>query len=478
MTAFVRRPECCLLVMLFTISPAALADMQLNGVIATENYLGLKNAEFYNFRNANLLRLKIKANPSEQVAALADIELRNTNFTAVQTISDLWDRGSVDPVSWRINEAYLDIYGFLFNSDAVTLDIRAGKQNIAWGEADGFNPTNNFDPYNLENPLDFKEHLGNVALRATFTIADELLTVEGVVAPRFLPAVLPVELFIGDNPLDNPLVPAIDPKMLALLESLNTDLVGPDNDAIHTIDPEWNAGNTMAGTRLKWSLLDVDMSLSYFHGRDSIPVLGASQGVFASSTEDGCPIEGRGCLIITGVELVFPEMDVLGFDFRADVWGIGVWGEMGLVFPHSLVAVTTVAGGEMARINVVDDQPFTKWTLGAEYTFVGGWYLNLQWVHGFFTEHSGHDLHDYLFLVFRKSLLNERLKLELALGGELDATRGRNNLAGLLEATIAYQPFDGAEVLIGYVMTRGESGTSLEMFEPLDQVFLRFKAEF
>ncbi|HUU00292.1 MAG TPA: DUF1302 family protein [Myxococcota bacterium] len=473
-----KRLECCLLLMLFAICPAALADMELNGVIATENYLGLKKAEFYNFRNANLLRLKIKAHPAKQVAALADIELRNTNFTAVQTISDLWDRGSVDPVSWRINQAYLDIYGFLFDSDAVTLDIRAGKQNIAWGEADGFNPTNNFDPYNLENPLDFKEHLGNVALKATFTIADELLTIEGVVAPRFLPAVLPVELFIGDDPLNNPLVPAIDPQMLALLESLNTDLVGPDNDAIRTLAPGWNAGNIMAGARIKWLLFDIDMSLSYFHGRDSIPVLGGSLGEFASSADQGCPIEGRGCLIITGVDLVFPKMDVLGFDFRADVWGIGVWGEAGLFFPQGLTAITTVAGGEMARIKVIDDQPFTKWTLGAEYTFTGGWYLNLQWVHGFFTEHSGHDLHDYLFAVFRKSLLSERLKFELTLGGELDTTRGRDGLAGLLEATVSYQPFDGAEVLLGYIMTRGEGGTGLDMFEPLDQVFLKFTAEF
>ena len=163
------------LLALLLVTPGAVrADMELNGAIATENYLGIKKGEFYNFRNANLFLLKVKATPSEQVSAFANLELRNTNFTQVELIGDLWDRSTVEPVSWRINQAFVDFYGFLLDSDALTLDLRVGKQNIAWGEADAFNPTNNFDPYNLENPLEFEERLGNVAMKATLTIADEV----------------------------------------------------------------------------------------------------------------------------------------------------------------------------------------------------------------------------------------------------------------------------------------------------------------
>jgi len=142
-------------------SQAAWAGMELNGVVGTENYLGTHQGEFFDFRNANWFQLKIKADPHEQVAVHANLELRNTNFTQVQTIDELWDRGTLEPVSWRINEAYMDVFGFLLDTDWAVLDLRAGKQVLGWGEADGFNPSDKFDPLNLENPLDFKEKLGN-----------------------------------------------------------------------------------------------------------------------------------------------------------------------------------------------------------------------------------------------------------------------------------------------------------------------------
>jgi hypothetical protein len=452
------------------------ADMEINGAIATENYLSLKEGEFYDFRNANLFRLKVKAKPSDQVTAFGDIELRNTNFTQIEFIGDLWDRGTVDPVGWRINEAYVALYGFLLDSDALTLDLKAGKQNIAWGEADAFNPTNNFDPYNLENPLEFDQRLGNVALKATLTVADELFILEGVLAPRFLPAVLPVDLFLGDDPFDNPLMPSLNPDKLDLG---GMDLVPPGNQAIRTFAPPWDLDNLMAGLRLKWSMLGFDWSVSYFHGRDTIPAPSNSFGEVKSSREDGCPRDGTSCVIVTGVNLEYPRIDVIGFDFRGGIGDVGVWGEVGLIFPRAITGSIRVEGlGEVAQLLIVEDDPFAKWTVGAEYTFKGGWFFNLQWVHGFFTEQTGHDLHDYLFLVLRKSFLNERLKIETSLGGELDATRGRRALGGLFHALLSYKPFDGAEVVLGYVMARGEDRVSIEMFEPLDQAYLKIRADF
>jgi len=464
-------------VLLLLAPGGALAEMELNGAIATENYLGIKEGEFYNFRNANLFQLKVKAQPSDQVTAFGDIELRNTNFTQVEFVGDLWDRAMVDPVSWRINEAYVALYGFLLDSDAAILDLRVGKQKIAWGEADGFCPTNNFDPYNLENPLEFEDRLGNVALKATLTVGDELFIVEGVVAPRFLPAVLPVDLFLGDDPFSSPLMPPLGPDQLNLG---GMDLVLPENNFIRAFAPPWDLDNIMSGVRVKWAMLGFDWSLSYFRGRENIPAPAATFGKIGSTREEGCPEEGVSCLIVTDVSLKYPRIDVIGFDFRGGLGDVGVWGELGVFFPRKMDLGISVDGfpGPTPEFAIIEEDPFAKWTLGAEYTFKGGWFFNLQWVHGFFTEQTGHALHDYLFLVFRKTFLNDKLKIELSLGGELDTTRGRNAVGGLFSALLSYKPFDGAEVVLGYVMARGEDRVSIEMFEPLDQTYLKIRADF
>ena len=66
----------------------------------------------------------------------------------------------------------------------------------------------------------------------------------------------------------------------------------------------------------------------------------------------------------------------------------------------------------------------------------------------------------------------------MSLGGELDTNLGNNTMGWLAGIDMAYKPFDGIEMKLGYVMARGEYGTSLEVFEPLDQVYLKITAVF
>ncbi|MBN2498678.1 MAG: hypothetical protein JXR96_29070 [Deltaproteobacteria bacterium] len=479
-----KTPLYWLLVVLSVVLPGPLrAGMELNGAIATENYLGVREGEFYNFRNANLVQLKLGAHPAEEVAAFANLELRNTNFTGIQTVDDLWDRGSLDPISWRINEAYVDLYGFLLNGELFALDLRAGKQVLGWGEGDGFNPSNPLDPFNLENPLDFKARIGNVGLKATLTVGEEWFSVEGVVIPRFLPAVVPVDLFIGDDLLNNPLMPSFDPAGMLPPELAGLDLLvlQPGYEALLTDTPGAELANVMGGARVRWAIAGFDWTVSYAHGRQSLPV---PKTVHATAGVDGCPEGAENCLAVAldEIRLIYPEIEVLGFDLRGDLGGVGLWGEVAVVFPRAvdteIVTGVPLLGEMRAELVAIEEEPFTKWVLGAEYTFPGGYYFNLQWVHGFFAEMTGHKLHDYLFFIFRKSILADRLKFELALGGELDTTLGRRSLGGLGNLLITYKPFDGSEVALGYVMARGEDGTTLEMFEKLDQVYLRFRADF
>lgn len=457
--------------LLLLLAPAAGAGVELGGSLGVENYLGLRHGDFYDFRNANWVRLELRLQPSDQSDALADFELRNTNFTQVQTVDQLWDRGSLDPVQWRVNQAYATLYGFLFDSDALTLDLRIGKQVLGWGKADGFNPSNLFDPLDLENPLDLRKHLGNVGLRATFTIAEEAAVLEAVVAPRFLPSLLPVELFLGDNPLDSPLMPRLPAQAQQLIEQLGLAVVPPQAQQMVLQRPAFSAGEVLAGARLAFTLFASDWSLSYFHGRDNVPAVAGSRARIASGSDAGCPDPGSSCLLVDEVSLNYPRLDVVGLNFRTDLWGMGLWGEAALVLPAGQRAPLQVSGLDGGSIEVISDEPFVKWVVGGEYTFSGGWYVNLQWLHGFFTEQTGHALHDYLFLVLRQSFLSERVKVELTLGGELDTTRGHRALGGVLIAEVSYQPSEAVFVVLGYALARGQDDTTLSLFEPLDQLY-------
>lgn len=73
------------------------------------------------------------------------------------------------------------------------LDLRIGQQRIAWGRADGLNPTDFFTPhdYVVMLPLEEDQRLSVAAVRADFGIAtNQILQI--VVQPGFRPSRLPI----------------------------------------------------------------------------------------------------------------------------------------------------------------------------------------------------------------------------------------------------------------------------------------------
>jgi hypothetical protein len=66
----------------------------------------------------------------------------------------------------------------------------------------------------------------------------------------------------------------------------------------------------------------------------------------------------------------------------------------------------------------------------------------------------------------------------VVLGGELDTTRGRRSMGGLASAQISYKPWDGVDFTVGYAIAGGQDRVTLEVFEPLDQVYLKVRADF
>lgn len=90
---------------------------------------------------------------------------------------------------FQLREAYAD----LFLGD---FDLRAGQQIIAWGRADGINPTNNLTPkdYFVRSPEPDDMHLGNFLLRGRYTIKSRI-RLEGIWVPVYRHSVYRFDLF-------------------------------------------------------------------------------------------------------------------------------------------------------------------------------------------------------------------------------------------------------------------------------------------
>jgi hypothetical protein len=97
------------------------------------------------------LRLRLHTDVSENIAAEVSGDFRLYGDSAISTIDDLTDPATFYMTDAFIWEAYLDIYGLGIDG----LDVRIGKQRIAWGTADKMNPTDNLNPYDLANIFDF-----------------------------------------------------------------------------------------------------------------------------------------------------------------------------------------------------------------------------------------------------------------------------------------------------------------------------------
>lgn len=456
---------------------------------------------YFDYRNANSLFLNLSAKVSKNLSGVARVQFRNINFSRATVSNDLQDYGQVLPLSVRLYEMYID-----FLELAEWFDLRVGQQRIAWGKALAFNPTDNLNPFNLENPLDFQERLPTPAIKASFYMGEHV-TLTLVAQPYYVPAVLPISLFRDVATIDfdfNSLVPKG-----FKLEKVNS------SEKVQQVD--FNIENMQAAGKLSFVFDKVSFALSYFWGRLYVPIPSSSN---LTATKLGKTDPVTGDINVTtdvDVQLVFPRVHVIGFDFSTSLGPVGVWAEVGLFLPHQSFALEitqSIAPNLVAndpeqskRLNPLSKEPFCpapkagekkacpdsfpstpypKVTVGLEYTFPGGFYFNLQYLFGFFNEQALDKLHHFAFLVIRQPFWRDRLMLQITLGGEMDATptsgdKGDGSsvgLAFLVNAELQFRPFDSGLITLGGVVGRGNKGTTLALFQDLDQVFLRFRLSF
>ncbi len=327
-------------------------------------------------------------------------------------------------------EVYVDVYGFLFP----IFDLRIGKQRLSWGTADKLNPTDNLNPDDFSDLLSLGEKIPTWAVRGSFYLGDFVLT--GVWLPSLTPALLPREgasLFLGSG------------------SSGMTDSL---------ILPAQRPENSMFAFKLEGILGPLDFSLSYFNGFDDIMIL-------RRENQDD-----------ESLELGFPRLQVVGADLATEILGIGFWAEGAMFLPERIVSETILAATPYPAVEL-DDKPYFKFTIGADYTFPGGIYLNGQWMHGFFTERSSAGLNDYLFIRIEKKFFRGRIKIALGGGGEVDDWGAVDKSYGYgVFPELAYLAVDNLEIALGAFITGGERQTLLGSWQDAGQVYLRVKVNF
>lgn len=479
-----------------------------------ENNLG----NLFNYRNTNQITLKLQPRFGRKIAGRANIEFRNLNFSPGMALtdqpnalgkpsSDLEDYNRVLPVSVRVNELYMDFYGIIPN-----VDLRIGQQRIAWGTATVFNPTDNLNPYNLENPVDFQQRLGVPAIKLDIT-AGEYVTISLIDVFMFTPPVLPISLFRQATTID-------------------TSVLVPDGFKLGSINsteivelPLFDVTNMIPAAKVAVNLDVINFSASYVYGRTYIPAPTQVPitGVSINTGEQNIPIiQGANpdaiklvsCLepnratpcevnaSAENVRLVFPRVHIVGLDFSTSLGGVGFWAEAALFIPAETVDTRftlpqfLIDGMEIIDTNLKNKiaqplrtfkaEPYVKITAGLDYTFPGGWYFNLQYLYGFFNEQAWDELHHYAILAFRKSFFRDKLLIQLSAGMEVDTQRTEKekedgNQVGLgfiINPEIHYKPADAATIILGGIITRGHEGTTLRLFQALTQVYLRAKFTF
>ncbi|TLX78108.1 hypothetical protein E9993_00025 [Labilibacter sediminis] len=170
------------------------------------------------------------------------------------------------------------------------LDFRFGKQIVAWGKADGFNPTDNITPQNgvVRSPESDDIRIGNTLLRSFYNISPKW-QLEGIWVPKYRNSAMP----------------------FYVLEWPEGSFVGED------IYPEENLENSSYAFRLKFQGAAIDASVSFFEGYNCLPGMAVSR-FYMDPDDYSTEID---------ISAVAYKNEIIGADFSTSIGSWGLRGE-------------------------------------------------------------------------------------------------------------------------------------------------------
>lgn len=410
-----------------------------------------------NFNGSLLLDDRIKLNDGELSWQEYRMELRPSYRIGKKArfYADIWVRKLLTSYLFeqpaenvRIREAYVDLYGFLTDN----LDIRVGRQRIAWGTADKLNPTDNINPWELEDFWDFGRHTPTNSLQAKYYWND--FTFTAVFTPQFTPSILP------DQSWTAAFMPLSPQEMQIPLPGGNSLHIVPSPITIAKSEtlPHRKLNAATYAFKVSKNISSYTVSAGWMRQHSPMPML---TSLDIKGEISGVPPNSQTAEMNTLINatLSYPQRNVLTADFSGAIRSIGVWGEAALFMPQETILTTNVLiesplGVVTPHIPdsiVLSKKPYLKYTLGFDYTFPSNIYLNMQYVHGFFHEEGNANLKDYLAWVFEWKSRNERFKIAPING--MIQINGDKNLKDTFSLfwipEFSYKPVDNVDIIIG-----------------------------
>jgi len=422
---------------LFLVKPV-LADNPVSGSVLVDTRAQTSNGDLDRVE----YRLTIKASKRiHELYAYGEVWLRGFGISqSTNYLPKLQQYSSNPPTYLDVRQVYVEFYSFLLKD----LDVKIGKQILNWGTADELNVTNNVNPYDLEDPFAFNNKLPVPLLVAEYYFPHEI-SLTGVIEPLFVPTVLPADKWINAFISSQPIPPWLP------INQININVSEPSQSM-----PD----NLSYGIRIaKKALLGYDISLSYYDGFYTLPVLTGANITTSSNN------------IIANAELSFPRLSIIGGDFAGSIGNHGVWGEIALNIPHGPIRFNSYVLNmpyQQASYDIATS-PFVKYVLGTDYTFNDGTYANLQFLHGEFYE-IGNQLQNYIALMANHNFLYDTLQLQLSIVYEI----AQHNLtACMYYPEIDWMPYDNVKIAVGGFIFQGDNGTVFGNVTNNSEVFLK-----
>jgi len=433
--------------------PAGDGAMLISGSLITDQRIRLSDGNDWIW-NENRLSMKLDNRPSDRTRFYSEVWMRNLGLPNAVRLSDLYNKGIVDPYTMEVREAWVRMSDFMVPG----LDMTLGRQRMAWGTADRFNPTNNLAPADLEDLLDFGRQRGTDAVNLQWFMGNDF-SLQGVLVPFFRPANLPIGVMAGI------FQPQTNVSLGEVPLQFSDTLLMPRNNL--------KEGLT-AGARFRGFLSGVDFSLSYVWGYDGLPF----------NTRNTLAMNGSTGALQVDSELSFLRTHIVGADFSTSLWGIGLWAEAAMHFPHKDLVMTMDlrAMGLPLQENVIlaADEPYVKFVAGGDYHFVDGSYLNVQYLRGFIHERGVDELNDYVFLRYEKRLLNEKLILAPLNGGfaVMDWSAVRDNSALVYMPEVTWKINPNTDLSISSIIIHGKGDSMFARLNELDMLVFKMSYSF
>lgn len=192
----------------------------------------------------------------------AKYELGEKNSIVLKPVLRADDRHFTSAIVDDVQETdarryYLNFKEAYFATRSKQLDLYLGKRIYSWGKAEGFNPTDDINPYDF---LDFpdKEKIGVFSAAVEYSFGDYSL--DAVYIPFFTPARMPER--------NNRWAGNIGDDLTATTGGLPA-LPSAELEARQL--PPNTLGNSQVASRLKTTLKGWDFALTFYHGFDPIP---------------------------------------------------------------------------------------------------------------------------------------------------------------------------------------------------------------